>query len=122
MTGYLAEYSGRVAGLLFQPSFYIRWALLLDNIVYLGLAALGLVGVALFPTRGRGLLLGMWVGYGVYGISLSYPIMTHNYYMATPASQALPCSSLADGWLPAIPLSTYFVLWPRARPFAMPSS
>ncbi len=79
-TGRLSEYSLSVIGSLLEPSFYVRWAVFIDNLVYLGFALLGLAAIAFLPRVGRGLALGLWFGYVFYGLLFSYLIRTHDYY------------------------------------------
>jgi len=62
------------------PSFYIRWLILLDRLLEAPviLAAFGSAWLA--PKSLRGMLLGLWVGFGVYGIVFPRLITTHDYY------------------------------------------
>jgi hypothetical protein len=66
--------------LLQNPKFYTGWFSLLGGIVSLPLAVLGLMGIVLLPSKGRALMLGLWGGFGVYGLTFAYPISTHDYY------------------------------------------
>lgn len=78
--GQIGQFSTGVAGLLRQPTFYARWLIFVDELVYIGLAVLGLVTVPLLPRVGRGLVLGLWAGYLAYGLLVPYNIYTHDYY------------------------------------------
>ncbi len=62
------------------PSFYIRWLILLDRLLGLPviLAAFGSAWLA--PKNMRGMLLGLWVGYGLHGLAFPKLIITHDYY------------------------------------------
>ena len=55
-TGLFSEYGLSVIGALLEPSFYIRWAVFIDNLVYLGFALLGIAAIAFLPKIGRGVL------------------------------------------------------------------
>ncbi len=79
-SGYLSEYAAGAWGLLLDPQFYFRWMIMVDRVALLGFAAVGLAAVWLLPRPGRGLVIGLWIGYGLYGLALPYTIVTHNYY------------------------------------------
>ena len=79
-SGYLSEYAVGAWGLLLDPQFYFRWMIMVDRVALLGFAAVGLVAMWLLPRPGRGLVVGLWIGYGLYGLALPYTIVTHNYY------------------------------------------
>ena len=79
-TGYLSDFSAGVWGLLKDPQFYFRWMIMVDRVALLGFAAVGLASVWLLPRHGRNVLLGLWMGYFLYGLALPYTIVTHNYY------------------------------------------
>lgn len=80
--GLVSTYSTGLMTLLAEPSFYIRWLDFLDQLLYLGFIFIGAASVALFKGRERTILLGWWVGYGLYGMLLPYTIYTHDYYNA----------------------------------------
>lgn len=64
-----------------DPAFYIRWKNIVGNTLGFGTFLLALLGIFLAkPDRDRSLLLGLMVGYFVYGFIFSYHISTHNYY------------------------------------------
>jgi 4-amino-4-deoxy-L-arabinose transferase-like glycosyltransferase len=66
--------------LLLDPATYARWLSLLVDTMGLAALLIGLVGVLIARPRPRALLLGLWVGYLVYGLFLPYQMYTHNYY------------------------------------------
>lgn len=79
--GYLRFWSLSLADLLTQPWFYVRWLDEIHHLLDLYMVLVGLVGVLLAPAgRARSLLLGLWAGYALYGLSLPYLIYTHDYY------------------------------------------
>jgi len=68
-------------GLLTQPKFYFTWLKFLDFLMDLTLVGMALLGLALIThSKDRWLLLSLWVGYGLFGLSFPYPIRTHEYY------------------------------------------
>lgn len=77
---YLSNWSIALSGMLLSPSFYMRWMLQLQNLVGVAPLLLGIAGMLLSRPVHRALLLGLWLGYLVYGLSLPHQITTHNYY------------------------------------------
>ena len=77
---YISGWTLSLSHLLVEPSFYARWLNLVQDLMGLGVFLLALVGVAISKTRNRYLLLGLWVGYALYGFFLPYQMYTHNYY------------------------------------------
>jgi 4-amino-4-deoxy-L-arabinose transferase-like glycosyltransferase len=78
---YIGFWTGSFYNLWMEPAFYVQWLKTLDRLFNLVLLVAGLAGTALFHTRGeRNALLGMWLGYGVYGLYFPYQIRTHEYY------------------------------------------
>lgn len=64
-----------------EPAFYVRWRNIIENTLGLGPFLLALFGTFLAkPGRDRSLLVGVFLGYLLYGFALSYHISTHNYY------------------------------------------
>ncbi len=61
-------------------SFYLRWKEMIDGITGFGVFALALVGIFTIRRRGFALMLGLWVGYFVYGMTFAYHTITHDYY------------------------------------------
>ncbi|MCW5875538.1 MAG: glycosyltransferase family 39 protein [Anaerolineales bacterium] len=64
----------------FEPGFYIRWARVLNDLLGVVHLVVAASGVLVAPPRARWLLLGAWLGYLVYGITLPHQTLTHNYY------------------------------------------
>jgi 4-amino-4-deoxy-L-arabinose transferase-like glycosyltransferase len=66
---------------LLRPAFYVRWANYISDIFGFHLIFLSLLGVLMFRAgAGRGMVIGLWVGYVLYGMFLPYQITTHDYY------------------------------------------
>lgn len=77
---YFINWSVALFPMLTNPSFYMRWLNHLHSLMGLETVFLGLLGLSISPPLARWVLLGLWVGYGIYGISLPHQIITHNYY------------------------------------------
>jgi hypothetical protein len=77
---YFSGWTLSLSHLLLEPSFYARWLNLVQDLMGLAFLLLALVGVAISKTRNRYFLLGLWVGYGLYGLFLPYQMYTHSYY------------------------------------------
>lgn len=78
---YFEFWTGSFYNLWFEPSFYIQWLKILDRLFNLALLVAGVIGVAIFPAQGpRKALLGMWLGYGLYGLCFPFQIRSHEYY------------------------------------------
>jgi len=77
---YFESWTISLSHLLVEPSFYVRWLSLVQDIMGLTALLLGLVGVLIARSRARSLLVGLWVGYAIYGLFLPYQMYTHNYY------------------------------------------
>jgi 4-amino-4-deoxy-L-arabinose transferase-like glycosyltransferase len=64
-----------------DPAFYVRWKNIIGNTLGFGPFVLALLGIFMAkPGIDRSLLLGILLGYLLYGFVLPYHISTHNYY------------------------------------------
>jgi hypothetical protein len=63
-----------------SPSFYMRWLIRVDSLMGLVVFFLGLAGTILAKPKGRAVLIGLWTGYGLYGLFFPHQITTHDYY------------------------------------------
>jgi hypothetical protein len=79
-TDYFLGWTVSLSHLLTDPGFYIRWMSFLSYLMSLSLIFLGLVGVIISKARPRAILLSLWIGYFLYGLTLPYQMYTHNYY------------------------------------------
>ena len=77
---YLESWTISLLHLLLEPSHYVRWFSFVQSLMGLGALLLSLLGVLIAAPRLRALLVGLWVGYVIYGLSLPYQMYTHNYY------------------------------------------
>lgn len=99
IAGYLGQqFSGRFIPTLFlSPSYYLGWMNML-NLVMGGLVLmLALLGLLFFDEKKRRFLLGLWIGYAVFGLYFNYHISTHDYYsLPLIPIAALSLASLAE--------------------------
>jgi hypothetical protein len=64
-----------------DPAFYFRWAYTVNWNIGWGPILLAALSVFLAdPKRERPLLIGLWIGYFVFGMTFSYHFYTHDYY------------------------------------------
>ena len=106
--GFVGEHakSSFLPNLLVDPAFWSGWFTMIVQVIgYIAflLAVIGLFKVK--PGQPRALLLGLWAGYFVLGLSATYQIHTHSYY-------SLPLIPIAA--LSIAPIAGIFI--DRARP------
>ena len=88
---YLYRMENRVPGLVMNwtvalfhlfidPSFYARWINLLGNVIGITVLFLGITGVLISKPLNRVVLIGLWIGYLIYGFIFPHQITTHSYY------------------------------------------
>ncbi len=80
ITDYLNNWTVSLAYLIKEPSFYVRWLSFLSSLVGFSSIVIGLLGIWIASARLRQLLLGWWVGYFIYGLTVPYQMYTHSYY------------------------------------------
>lgn len=66
--------------LAFVPSFYVFWINMLSDLLGAGSLVAAVIGVLIAEARARRLLVGAWLGYFVYGVTLPHQTTTHSYY------------------------------------------
>jgi hypothetical protein len=110
--------------LISSPHFYADWLGFAGGLVGLTLLFLSLVGTILAPARYRWMLVGLWIGYVLYGLVLPFQMFTHSYYHLqlvpvialglAPVAQALfaAASPLTRSWriaalIPILALAAY---------------
>lgn len=79
-SAYFSSWTIALSHLLLDPSFYVRWFSFISSLMGLTVIILSLIGVLISRPRNRALLLGLWIGYAIYGLFLPYQMYTHNYY------------------------------------------
>ena len=66
---------------LTKPEFYVRWVNFISFLFGFHVIVLSLWGALMFREGGeREMVVGIWLGYALFGLSLPYQIMTHDYY------------------------------------------
>ncbi|HSB65571.1 MAG TPA: glycosyltransferase family 39 protein [Anaerolineales bacterium] len=77
---YISGWVLSFSGLLTKGWFYKRWLDMLQNLVDLTLVIIAALSVLLLSGRARTLLIGMWIGYLLIGLSVPSLIISHSYY------------------------------------------
>jgi len=77
---YFSSWTLALSHLLLQPETYLRWLNLVQELTTPFALALALLGVLLARGRAQALLVGLWLGYLVYGLFLPYQMTSHSYY------------------------------------------
>ncbi|MEW5829668.1 MAG: glycosyltransferase family 39 protein [Chloroflexota bacterium] len=89
-----------------EPTFYVRWYFQMEKVAGFGPLFLAMLGLFLADGKSRRpLLLGLWAGYLLYGLTFAYHITTHDYYqLPLVPIVALSLAPLADAvWDRIIP-------------------
>jgi 4-amino-4-deoxy-L-arabinose transferase-like glycosyltransferase len=67
--------------LLTQPYFYIRWVESINNIAGFGTLVASMLGAILIKgQKDKAMVIGLWIGYFLFGLAFPYHFITHNYY------------------------------------------
>jgi hypothetical protein len=77
---YFTNWMVAFSHLLLEPWLYARWLNTVRKLVGVLPLLLSLVGILVSKSRGRALLIGLWLGYVAYGFFLPYQMYTHSYY------------------------------------------
>ncbi len=77
---YFQNWTLSLSRLLLDPGTYARWLNLVQDLMGLSILLLAVIGALIARPRARALLLGLLLGYVVYGLTLPYQMTTHNYY------------------------------------------
>jgi hypothetical protein len=79
-TEYITNWSLDMLKLITSPDFYTKWLAFLGSLFGQTFIFLSLAGTLLAAPRGRSLLIGLWAGYLLYGLSVPFQMYTHSYY------------------------------------------
>jgi hypothetical protein len=79
-TDYFQNWIVALLPLAFEPGFYVRWLSFIGSTFGLSIILLALISVLFAKGVFRWILIGLWVGYLLYGITLPHQTLTHNYY------------------------------------------
>ncbi len=79
-TEYITNWSLDMLKLITSGDFYTKWLAFLGSLFGQTFIFLSLAGTLLAAPRGRALLIGLWAGYLLYGLSVPFQMYTHSYY------------------------------------------
>lgn len=79
-TEYITNWSLEMLKLITSGDFYTKWLAFLGSLFGQTFIFLSLAGTLLAAPRGRALLIGLWAGYLLYGLSVPFQMYTHSYY------------------------------------------
>lgn len=77
---YLSTWSLPYLHLLLEPAFYIRWFHWLSGLFDPVVLILAALSILFFKKSERWLVVGLWVGFILFGLTLPSLITSHNYY------------------------------------------
>lgn len=112
---YLSGWVFAFSELLIKAWFYIRWLDKVHALIDLSWVAIGLVGIILTSGLKRRALVGLWIGYGLLGLSVPSLIISHDYYNLPlipiiALSLAPPTETLINKLLPGKTFEWLFLL------------
>lgn len=79
-TEYFFAWTVALINLITSTDFYTKWLAFLGTIFGLTILFLGIAGALIAPSRMRWLLVSLWIGYLLYGLTLPFQMYTHSYY------------------------------------------
>jgi len=95
------QFGGRfIPALFINPSFYLGWLNMLNNVTGGVILMLALLGIFFFDKEKRRFMLGLWGGYALFGFYFNFHIHTHDYYsLPLIPIAALSLAPLLDAFL-----------------------
>jgi len=79
-TEYFFAWTVTLVKLITSTDFYSKWLAFLGSLFGLTVIFLSLAGALISTPRLRWLLVSLWVGYVLYGLTLPFQMYTHSYY------------------------------------------
>ncbi len=79
-TEYFFSWTIDLLKLITSIHFYAEWLGFIGGLFGLTILFLSLVGTLLAPPRFRWVLISLWIGYLLYGLTLPFQMYTHSYY------------------------------------------
>ena len=79
-TEYFFSWTVALIKLITSTDFYTKWLAFLGTLFGLTMLFLSIAGAFIAPSRMRWLLVSLWVGYLLYGLTLPFQMYTHSYY------------------------------------------
>jgi 4-amino-4-deoxy-L-arabinose transferase-like glycosyltransferase len=111
-SSYFESWGIALSSLILQPTFYFQWLDRLGSLISVALIFAGVVGVLLSRPPLRTILVGLWAGYFIYGLSLPHLIITHDYYsLQLVPALALALAPLADAVFNRVAQENKFWNW-----------
>jgi 4-amino-4-deoxy-L-arabinose transferase-like glycosyltransferase len=77
---YFFAWTVELVNLITSVHFYASWLGFVGSLLGLTILFLALAGTLLAPARARWLLISLWIGYVLYGLTLPFQMVTHSYY------------------------------------------
>jgi 4-amino-4-deoxy-L-arabinose transferase-like glycosyltransferase len=79
-TEYFFSWTVALMKLITSTDFYTKWLAFLGTLFGLTIVFLSIAGALIAPSRMRWLLVSLWIGYLLYGLTLPFQMYTHSYY------------------------------------------
>ncbi len=79
-TEYFFAWTVTLIKLITSADFYSKWLAFIGSIFGLTMIVLSFVGALIATPRLRWLLISLWAGYVLYGLTLPFQMYTHSYY------------------------------------------
>ncbi len=79
-TEYFFSWSAALFKLVTTTDFYSKWLSFIGSLFGLMVIFLSIAGALVAPARLRWLLVSLWIGYLLYGLTLPFQMYTHSYY------------------------------------------
>lgn len=79
-TEYFFSWTVALINLITSTDFYTKWLAFLGTLFGQTILFLSIAGALIAPSRMRWLLISLWVGYLLYGLTLPFQMYTHSYY------------------------------------------
>ena len=100
---YVEKWVLALAPQLLKTTFYINWAGRIHTLINLVIVLISLASIWFSRSVFRALLIGLWVGYILYGLSLPHQITTHDYYhiqlVPIVALSLVPLAGHVSSWV-----------------------
>ncbi|MCE9645658.1 MAG: glycosyltransferase family 39 protein [Chloroflexi bacterium] len=79
-TEYFFAWTVTLLKLITSTDFYTKWLAFIGGLFGMTVIFVSLAGALIAPARLRWLLISLWVGYLLYGLTLPFQMYTHSYY------------------------------------------
>ncbi|MBK8781469.1 MAG: glycosyltransferase family 39 protein [Anaerolineales bacterium] len=79
-TEYFFAWTVTLIKLIASTDFYTKWLAFLGTLFGQVIIFLSIAGALIAPLRMRWLLISLWIGYLLYGLTLPFQMYTHSYY------------------------------------------